>query len=742
MSNFCQVAVAPLAQLLTYKVPDHLSSEIAIGTRVEVPLGNRKAIGFVLELADAPEQAAPDTKAYTIKELYTAFPAACVFSDEQLSFFSWVARFYQEPIANVLETALPEPVEPRTVKVVKLCLEPEQPLKGQTQRAIINDLRAKPEIFYSALLRKYPGSSSSIRSLEKKGLIIIHERKETKLPPEPPTTESWAKSHVSLRQEQIEALNSIEAAIDSNTYSPFLLHGITGSGKTEVYIDAIKHVLKNGRGALVIVPEIALTPQLVERFRVRLGSDLSILHSGLSKHDRWAAWQALLKGQSRIVVGARSAVFAPVKDIGLIIVDEEHDASFKQADAFRYNARDLAMARAQLCKAAVVLGSATPSLETYWKAKAKRIGYLTLSSRHAKSVQPQIEIVDLNRFTPSSMISRNISPPLYQALQEVFKRGEQVFLLYNRRGFATYLQCAKCEQVLECTNCSVTLTFHQKRQRLLCHYCGASLIPPRLCQSCDNRDESLPAELVQRGAGTERVFEEVRELFPDVAIERLDRDIVNKSQQLEEILSRVRSGETQALVGTQMIAKGHDLPGVTLVGIVDCDIGLHMPDFRAGERAFQLLTQASGRAGRGDLPGRVLLQTRVPNHPSLIHTQSHNFEGYALHELQERKALGYPPYSRLLRVIVSGPNSKQCQEILWEIKSSLERYTTAKNIGIISLGPTPAPIERIKTRWRWHLIIKCQKINQLQRILSYLKQASKVPSNVRVAFDLDPLDML
>jgi primosomal protein N' (replication factor Y) len=522
---------------------------------------------------------------------------------------------------------------------------------------------------------------------------------------------------------------------------------VTGSGKTEVYLELVTEALKSGRSALIIVPEIALTPQLIERFESRLGHKVAVLHSSIRPQARWKNWASVLSGDVRVAIGARSGIFAPMKDLGLIVVDEEHDPSFKQGEGIRYNARDLAVVRAKLCSCPIVLGSATPSLESFQHARSGKHILLSLGQRFFNSKPLSYQVVDLNKLKPWEMPSRNISPALLSALEDTLREGGQAFILYNRRGFATYLQCTKCEHVVGCPHCSVTLTFHRKTNSLLCHFCGYSTPPPVACSECGAKDTQKSEDGAEyeplfkhRGSGTERVFEELANLLPTARIEKLDRDAVRTLDDYTAILGKVRSGSVDILVGTQMIAKGHDLPNVNFVGIVDCDVGLHVPDFRAAERAFQLLTQVSGRAGRREKQGRIILQTRVPQHASLQMTIAADYHGFASQELAMRESLGYPPFQRLLRIIVGAEERGNAERLAARIAENARASADALEVTV--LGPAPAPVEKVRSFWRYHILCKAPSAAKLQHLMSHLKLETLADKGSRVVYDLDPQDML
>lgn len=754
MSILVDVAVPPLKQAFTYAVPEENFKEIDVGYKVEVPLGRRKAAGYVVSKFPLAQNAESVNGLSEIKNLLPTKELHRCFSPGQLEFLRWVAEYYGDSLSNVIDTAVPKPVSQQQERYIVLLRKPEQKLRGSRQRELMAELeRQSAPIPYSVLLKKHRGAGPALKKLVELGYVRIKVQPQSlhylssHQPPE------WAKRNVELNAAQNKALAEINAKTEQQLFDTFLMHGVTGSGKTEVYIDAAHFARSIGKGILIIVPEIALTPQLIDRFVARLGKNIAVLHSAMSRRIRWNSWKALLEKKISIAIGARSAVFAPVPDLGLIIVDEEHDASFKQSDSLRYHARDLAVMRGKLQNCPVVLGSATPSLESFHNAVSRRYTYLSLPERHQSTSEVDVSLVDLNQKKSWEMKSKNLSPELFFALEDVLARNQQAFILYNRRGFASYLQCENCKEVLRCPNCSVTLTFHQNDNSLKCHYCNFQMIVSEYCPHCqgetaekigqnDAASSRQPGKLILRGAGTERIYDELQELFPAARIDRLDRDAASQAQKYRKILDDVRSGETQILVGTQMIAKGHDLPGVTLVGIIDCDVGLHMPDFRAGERVFQLLTQASGRAGRSKSPGRVILQTRVPNHLSLVKTVSKDYLGFARLELQNRQALNYPPFSRILRIIASATEVDQPQILLNEYRSNAVAWIKEHNLQVSVLGPCPAPLNKLRTHWRWHLLLKSSSLSDLHKVMQLLR-CIKVPAKkLRIAFDLNPQDML
>jgi primosomal protein N' (replication factor Y) len=563
------------------------------------------------------------------------------------------------------------------------------------------------------------------------GLVAQAERKVVRdpfrgeaVPPHPAPT---------LTAEQGQAVAAITAGLAVDAFSAFLLHGVTGSGKTEVYLRVIAEARRGGRGAIVLVPEISLTPQLAARFRARFGDDVAVLHSGLADGERFDAWQRLREGRVGIALGARSAVFAPVARLGVVVVDEEHDASFKQEEGVRYHGRDLALVRAQQARAVCVLGSATPSLETYHNAaEGGRMGRLVLASRATARPLPCVEVIDLRKHKADR--EGLLSAPLALALEETVRAGEQAILFLNRRGFATFLLCRACGHALRCDDCSVALTLHRGRGALVCHYCGRATRRPETCPAC------RATALADLGAGTERVEAALRERFPEARVGRLDRD-TSGGKGLARILGAMAAREIDILVGTQMVTKGHDFPGVTLVGVVLADTGLNWPDFRAAERGFQLLTQVAGRAGRGEQPGRVIIQTYNPDHPAVACAKDHDYLRFVAGELGAREELGYPPFGRLVAVRLEGVDEAAVREVAESLADAARAWMGRTGQSIVLKGPAPAPIARIRGRTRWQLLLKGER--QAVRALGWhLLRAVRPTRDVRVHVDVDPMSAL
>ncbi|HKU42077.1 MAG TPA: primosomal protein N', partial [Polyangiales bacterium] len=544
-----------------------------------------------------------------------------------------------------------------------------------------------------------------------------------------------ARDHVpEPTPQQAAAIEALCARLGSG--GGFLLHGITGSGKTEVYLRVIAEARARGLGALMLVPEIALTPQLVSRFRARFGDEIAVLHSELGERERYSAWRSLRDGQVNLAIGARSALFAPVPRLGVVIVDEEHDGSFKQEEGFRYQARDMALLRAHRASALCVLGSATPSLESYRLSQTGKLGLLELPERATSQTLPPISLVDLERHRRGPTGSAYLSAPLYQELSTCLAAREQAILFLNRRGFAPSMQCRACGELVRCPACSVSLTQHRRERSLRCHYCDFSMPSDAACPTCSGR------AFRELGLGTERLEAELREAFPQARVARLDRDTA-AADGVSALMERLRRGEIDVLVGTQMVTKGHDVPGVTLVGVILADQSLGFPDFRAAERTFQLLTQVAGRAGRGERPGRVLFQTYQPEHYALRHARTHDYLGFCREELAARRELGYPPFSRLVAVRVDAGSEAETRRRAHELAAAARECDEVASGKVALLGPAPAPIERLRGRYRYRFLLRSADRAALRAVAKVV--AARIDQGVapaRASLDVDPVSML
>ena len=735
----------PLGQAFSYIVPPELESGVRRGARVLCEFGRRRVLGVVLDVGSE----APDIPAEKLKSLRAVVDPEPVLPDELLGFLQELARYYIAPIGEVIELALPA-VERTAADALskkesfrvghatghmlqRVSVAPgrevPQKLKGQALE-LLEYLRQTGPQSTPELGKKWSNARAAVKRLESLALVTL-DRVEAR--PDPFFAKVPRDTPPELTTPQAEAVARIVQELELRGKQAFLLDGVTASGKTEVYLRTVQRALELERGAIVLVPEIALTPQLVTRFRARLGERIAVLHSGLSDAQRHAMWRALRRGELRVAVGARSALFAPVHDLGLICVDEEHDGSFKQEEGVRYHARDMALLRAYRAGAVCVLGSATPSLASIALAQAGRLEILKLPARaRSTAVLPKVEIVDLRQVGPGPGGDKLLSLTLFRALEGVLARGEQAILFLNRRGFSPSLICGSCGTLVRCPNCSVSLTLHRsKGESLQCHYCDYLVEVPKTCAACN------AARLTEEGSGTERIEATLKHALPTARVARLDRDVAAGAKS-EQVLDRVRAGEVDILVGTQMVTKGHDLPNVTLVGVLNADSALSMPDFRASERTFQLLVQVAGRAGRGDSPGRVLIQTRQPEHPAIAYALRHDVPGFVAQEMRDREEVRFPPFSRLALVRFDALDEAQA---LSECERIAAIARAAAPAGVELLGPTAAPLARLRNRYRFRFVLRAVDRKPLRDALLAVARAS-VHRLVRMAIDVDPVNML
>lgn len=746
IESLASIAVGrPVHGEFTYVVPDELAGKLSPGQRVLIPFGRGRALGFYLGAAAA---ASSLLKLKPISRLLDAGP---VLPGDLITLLRFAAQHYRYPLGEAIRTALPPglssageapPLRP-DFQVFAILLkafdDADASLKrAPSQAAVVSYLAAVGgRATVDEIAHAIPGARDSVRRLEEKAWLRL-EKVEIGPHLKPELGQSRPTE---LTPAQSSAVKILQTAIDQRRYRSFLLHGVTGSGKTEVYMRAMEHAQAAGLGGLVLVPEIALTPQLVGRFRSRFGSNVAVLHSSLKDRERLNAWKRLRSGEIKIAVGVRSAVFAPIEQLGLIVVDEEHDGSFKQEDKFRYHARDLAVVRARNSNSVIVLGSATPSLETLENARRGRYERLSLNTRVDERPLPPVSLVDLRverpRFSNGSAEEGPIlAPTVRTAMEEVLARGQQTILFLNRRGHSTFLLCEVCGGSLKCPSCDVSLTHHLSIGKVLCHYCGYASAIPEGCPECGSA-------LLKLGTGTERVEAEVAGLFPQARVARLDRDAATSAERVTDLLAAFARREIDVLVGTQMVAKGHDFPGVTLVCVVLADTALSIPDFRASERTFQLLTQVAGRAGRGKDPGRVLIQTYNPDSEPIRRSLTHDFEGFACRELEWRRALAYPPFSRMVAFRIDGPDPEQTASVSRAIGKKLAGRLPPASRGVRLLGPAPAPLARIKNRWRWQLLLKGPTHATLFPLCQDVEgMLDQLPRAVRVVIDVDPGTML
>lgn len=639
---------------------------------------------------------------------------------------------------TVRERSIAAKVRPKVRKFVKLLRsttsETDKPLSDQ-QIAIIDTLQnAGTPMPFTDLLEKANCGASPVNTLAKRGLVEITTNEMRRDPFANAATGDV--DEFDLTPEQSQALAEITGGLNANAYQAFLLHGVTGSGKTEVYIRAMKAALKQGRSSIMLVPEIALTPVFSRRLRDVFADEVAILHSNLSPGERFDEWRRIRSGEARVVIGTRSAVFAPLENIGLLIVDEEHDGSYRQDELPFYHARDLAVMRANRAKAVIVLGSATPALETYHNAHIGKYKYLQLPNRIGGRPLARAELIDMRNVFKKAGKDVVLSPDLIEAIEETHSRGEQTMILLNRRGFSSFVLCRSCGESLRCKNCDITLTYHRAGAKLVCHYCNYTTHVPSQCPFCEGEF------MYYVGHGTEQVEDILKKRFPKLRIARVDRDSMTRKGELERTLQTFDRGDIDLLVGTQMIAKGHDFHNVTLVGVISVDTGLGLPDLRSAERTFQLLTQVAGRAGRGQLPGKVLIQTYYPDHYALRHAVGQDFEGFYEEEVRYRERLGYPPFYVLASMMLVHKDLEYANKSAKILRDSLDRANADKSTRI--LGPAQASIARIKNQYRVQIILKSPDRKSLRNLIdTALTEAETRGSDRRIIrVEIDPVNLM
>ncbi|HEX7029326.1 MAG TPA: primosomal protein N' [Gammaproteobacteria bacterium] len=730
-SRYLRVALpSPLYRTFDYLPPAGASiEEILPGARVRVPFGRQSLVGVVTETRAHSD--VPETKLRAAQELLDAEP---LVGEELLYLARWAADYYRAPPGAVFEALFPvrlrrgDGIEAADLERWRLAdagaaADPDALSRAPRQARLLARLqRHAGGLDASVLAEDGSGWRTAMQALEGKQLVV----RETATPVLPPLPGGEAPEPGAAQAEAIKAVSNAQGA-----FQAFLLEGVTGSGKTEVYLRILEAVLAAGKQAVVLVPEIGLTPQLVERFRRRLGAPLVVSHSGLNDTERLAAWNAMRTNEAAVLIGTRSAVFVPMKNPGLFIIDEEHDSSFKQQEGFRYSARDLAVVRAQRNSVPVLLGSATPSLESLANAHNRRYRHLHLPERAGNAVAPRISLLDIR----GQRLAGGMSDALLQKVRHHLDADGQVLLFLNRRGYAPRLECHECGWLAKCRRCDAYLTLHQRRARLQCHHCGAEAGIPAACPDCGH------AALERMGRGTERLEETLAEIFPDAPIARVDRDTTRRKGSLDALLRGIRSGEKRLLVGTQMLAKGHDFPNLTLVGVMNADAGLFGLDFRAAERMAQLIVQVAGRAGRADRPGEVLVQTHHPEHPLLAQLARHGFDAFAEAALHERREAGLPPYASLALLRAEAANTDAPRAFLESARTLADAQHPR---GVTLLGPAPAPMERRAGRYRAQLLLKAKERAELQRLLAdWVPQLESLPEarKVRWSVDVDPADL-
>ncbi|RKO67295.1 replication restart helicase PriA [Desulfofundulus salinus] len=725
------LALRQVDKVFHYNVPPSLAGKVQVGSRVLVPFGRRKVEGYVVGFSPAPNPA-------DLKDVAALLDEGPLFTPHQLALARWMAAYYLCPTVKALRAMIWPLLQVKGPKKVRglwpaACCEVPDPRRAPKSAAVWQVIQARPGLSRKELAEAAGVSPRVVDAMVARGLLRSEERIEFRDPCQD-LPEKRIKPPV-LHGEQIRAVSKIIEALDQKGgRQVFLLHGVTGSGKTEVYLHAIAAALARGKQAMMLVPEIALTPQMIDIFRGRFGRQVAVLHSRLSDGERYDEYQRLRTGEAGVVLGARSAIFAPLEQPGLIILDEEHEPSYKQEESPRYHARTVALRLAGYAGAVVVLGSATPSLESYCQAVGGGVYHLLEMTRRVGELPlPSVRLVDLRRELQEG--NKGIfSRDLQEAIARRLSRREQVILFLNRRGYSTLVVCRECGLVLKCPYCDISLTYHVSG-RLRCHYCNYSVLAPSLCPGCGSR------HVAYLGMGTQKVEQEIRRLFPTARVLRLDSDTVGRRGAHREIVDSFREGEADILIGTQMVAKGLDIPGVTLVGVINADISLYMPDFRASERTFQLLTQVAGRSGRGEQGGEVLIQTYSPDHYAVTCAQNHDYQGFYRREMALRRTLGYPPYTHLARLLVTGRMEKEVQEAA----DFLAQAVHAAGVPVELLGPAPAPLTRIKDRYRWHLVLKASAQGVLREAVTVALDGFSGTGRyrrVQVSVDIAPQSMM
>jgi primosomal protein N' (replication factor Y) len=743
------VGVHPLAgfdKILHYNVPEALRAGARVGSLVKVPVGRTMRLGVIGRIG--PPEDFPVDRLKSVVEVVYPFPA---LSPELVELARWMSTYYAAPMDTVIETMIPAAVRSGArvkkqmfIRVAHKMsradlaeLARKAPAQARLYAFIEGQIRPQPR---SLILSRTGASAATVGALVERGLLreVVTRVERDAYADDAGHGELVASQPHKLNDEQAAAVAALMESVSAKKFGVSLLHGVTGSGKTEVYLRAIQAALEGGGGVIMLVPEVALTPQTVARLRSRLeaiapGHRCVVWHSHLGEGERLDGWLALASGEVRVAVGARSAVFAPVRDLSLIVVDEEHEPAYKQDEIPRYNGRDVAVMRARLAGAQCVLGSATPSLESHANALSGRYAHLRLTKRVDFRSLPSFTVVDMRIEVARQRGATTLSRELVEAMQARLARKEQTILFINRRGYSSSMQCRKCGAVEECPHCSISMTYHRTDETLRCHLCGEERAAPVRCTACGAPD------IRWRGLGTQRVEEAVRRVMPRARIERMDTDTMGKKNRFREILGEFRKGRLDVLVGTQMIGKGLDFPNVTLVGIVDADLSMHIPDFRANERTFQLLVQVAGRSGRGDRSGEVVVQTFTPQAEAVQFARRADFDGFAAAELEVRRQFGYPPGRHLIRHLFRGSNP---DKLKFFTEQWAKRVKEELGNRVELRGPAPAPIEKIRDEYRWQLWYFVGSVTRVIGDLTRLRDAFDWPDGMAQILDVDPMNLV
>ncbi len=737
-----------------YLVPGSLIHHVKPGARVRVPLGrsNRTVAGYCVELIRATDEKARSINRARLKPIAELVDTTPLLNSELLALAQWISEYYLCKLGTTIEAIIPPGVRDQSGTREIIFLSPSREVLDhfdtmkftKTQRKVLQTLLdAGDPLTIHELAESAGCTQGPIKLLRERQHIVAASRRV------------WQKDHsipiekreqaFQLNRDQQRALEQIGGCVESQQHDTFLIHGITGSGKTEVYIQAIEKVIGFGRQAIVLVPEISLTPQTRQRFRARF-ERVAVLHSHMTPAERAWHWKQIAAGQIQVIIGARSAIFAPTPQLGMIVIDEEHDNSFKQDSQPRYHARAVAAWRAKHSKVPLLLGSATPALESWQAAKSGRCRLISLPRRVMDRPLPDVATIDLRTEFKSRQSRGAVSRQLHSQIRTSLNEGGQVILLLNRRGYSTSIQCPSCGNVVECPDCSIPLTHHREDEKAICHYCDHAMPTPNRCPDCGTPD------ILFSGFGTQKLEREIRARFADVTVMRMDTDTMQKPGSHERALDEFRAGKTQILLGTQMIAKGLDFPNVTLVGVINADTALHFPDFRAAERTFQLVTQVAGRSGRGDKGGRVLVQTFSPEHPAISAATNHDFARFANFELKQREPFFYPPYGRMARAVIRGEDLRQVELFAEQMGEQLTGLVEQEQLEVTILGPAPAPVEKLRGKYRYHILLQSRPLataeprpqdkRPFQFLFRELEKMLNLPDEVQWIIDIDPQDML
>lgn len=733
-----------LNKTFDYNVPDSLENTIKIGSRVLVPFGNMKTLedGFVIGLKQSSEYKLKDIS--SVQENY--------IDENKIMIAEWMSNRYFCNIADCLKLMLPPGKRTKiltnrikekkqlyvTLKKDKEEIEKDienKKIKADKQIRVLNFLCDNEGAFVTEIEVFTDTTKAVIDNLEKKGYVEIAEKRIERNPFIHKVTTKSSKKELTVEQQN--AYDKINDAMKEQLFSEFLIYGVTGSGKTEIYLQLIENCLKNDKSSIMLVPEISLTPQTVDRFIARFGEDkIAVLHSKLSIGEKYDQWNKIERGEAKIIIGPRSAIFAPVNNLGLIVIDEEHDSSYKSETTPKYSAKEVARYIARQNNICLVLGSATPDIETYFKAEKQEINLLELKNRANNSKLPDVKIVDLREEILSgnkSMISRE----LHNEIETNLKNKKQTILFLNRRGFSTFIMCRDCGYTVKCKNCDITLTYHLNTNKLKCHYCGFETNAVTICPECKSNN------IRYFGTGTQKLEAEINKMFPTAKTIRMDVDTVSKKNSHEEILDRFKNENIDILIGTQMVVKGHHFPNVTLVGVIAADGSLNIDDFRANEKTFQILTQVAGRAGREQEKGRVIIQTYNPDNFSIECSKEQNYDLFYETEIKLRKQLKYPPFCDIITIGISSEDEKTTIETIKKLHTYLKKKIKTDNIGVILYSPLPAPIDKIKNKYRWRMIIKCKFGEDIVKFINgMLEEYNKYKkNNTKISIALNPSNM-